>query len=113
MRVDRKARIREYKETPRTAGVFRVRHAASGAAVVGSSVDVPAMLNRQRAQLRMGVHPDRALQAAWNEAGEAAFEFEVLDTLTPPADRPDWNPADELRELEALWRERIAGGADA
>jgi hypothetical protein len=65
------------------------------------------MLNRQRAQLGMGLHPNRDLQDDWNTLGAAAFDFEVLDTLSPP-DRADWDPSDDLRVLEKLWLEKEA-----
>jgi hypothetical protein len=55
------------------------------------------MLNRQRAQLRLGAHPNRA----------DAFEFEILDTLTP-SDEPDYDPSDDLRVLESLWIEKLS-----
>jgi hypothetical protein len=106
--MNRKALIRQYKETPRPIGIFRVRNTVNGKSLVGRSVDVAAMLNRQRAQLRMGAHPNRALQDDWNALGSDAFEFEILDTLKPPADRPDWDPTEDLRELEKLWLEKLA-----
>jgi hypothetical protein len=106
--MDRKALIREYKESRRPMGVFRVLNTASGKAFVGASVDVPSMLNRVRTQLRLGGHPNRALQRDWNALGADAFTFEVLDTLTPPDDQPDYDPADDLRVLEALWLDRLS-----
>ncbi len=106
MTIDRKALVREYKETPRTIGVGAVRHVASGRTFVFSSVDLPAMLNRQRAQLRLRGHRNRALQADWDANGEAAFAFEVLDTLEP-RDEPGWTPADDLKALETLWMEKL------
>jgi hypothetical protein len=39
--------------------------------------------------------------------GANAFTFEVLDTLTAPPDQPGYDPADDLRVLEALWLERL------
>lgn len=104
--MDRKEQIRAYKESPRPMGVFRVRNIANGRSLVGSSVDVPAMLNRQRFQLGAGGHPDRALQADWNESGADAFVFETLDTLEP-SDEPGWDPAVDLRALEAMWLEKL------
>jgi len=112
MRLDRKALIRRYKETPRPAGVFGVRNTVNGRMLVGRSTDVASMLNRQRAQLDLGSHPNRALQADWDELGSGSFEFEILDTLAPPADRPDWDPANELRALEALWLEKLSPYGD-
>jgi hypothetical protein len=106
--MDRKALIRRYKETVRPAGVFRVRNTTNGKSLVGSSTDVASMLNRQRAQLGFGGHPNRALQSDWNALGAHVFEFEILDTLTPPENQPDWDPSDDLAELEKLWLEKLS-----
>ena len=111
MGMDRKALIRQYKETRRPAGVFRVRNTANGKSLVGTSVDLPSMLNRQRAQLRMGVHDNRVLQKDWNTQGPDAFVFEVLDELKPP-EAADWDPRDELRVLEKLWLEKLTPFGD-
>jgi len=45
------------------------------------------------------------------ELGPEAFEVEILDTLTPP-DRPDYDPADDLRALEGLWLEQLSPFGD-
>lgn len=105
----RKELIRAYREAPREMGVFRVHCPATGRAVIGASRDLPSMLNRQRAQLSLSSHPDRALQADWDALGAEAFVFEVLDTL-PAKDDPDYDPADDLAELARLWQERLAEG---
>jgi hypothetical protein len=104
--MDRKEQIRAYKESPRPMGVYRVRNVRTGKALVGSSVDVPAMLNRQRFQLGAGGHPDRALQADWAESGPDAFAFETLDTLEP-SEEPGYDPASELKLLEQMWLEKL------
>lgn len=107
MAVDRKAAVRSYKETPRPAGVYRVRHAPSGRTLLGSSRDAQAMLNRIQAQLRMKAHRNRVLQADWDADGPDAFVFEVVDLL-PPSDRPDREVSDDdLGMLEELWREKL------
>ncbi len=108
MAVDRKARIREYRETRRPMGIFRVHNKVEDRSLVGASTDLPAMLNRQRSQLRFGAHMNRALQGDWQRLGPDAFEFEVLDTLTP-ADPPDLRRDEqELAVLEQLWLERLS-----
>ena len=48
-----------------------------------------------------------ALQHDWVALGPDAFVFEVLDTLAPPEDQPGYDPTDDLRTLEQLWRERL------
>ncbi len=104
--TDRRAAARAYREERRPAGVFRVRNTLTGLALLGTSVDLPSMLNRQRFQLEMGGHPDKALQAAWNACGPDAFVFEVLDTLEWPED-PAYDPREDLRELLGMWAERL------
>jgi len=80
--------------------------------LIGTSIDLTARLNRHQAQLRMGSHPNRMLQRDWNEHGQEAFAFEILDTLTP-SDRPDDDPSGDLEVLEALWREKLMPFEDA
>ena len=88
-------------------GVYRVRNTSTDKSLVGSSTDVQAILNRHKAQLRMGMHPNRALQKDWNDLGAEAFVFEVLDILTASED-PGYDPADDLRALEELWLDRLS-----
>ena len=105
--MDKKALAREYKETPRPMGVYQIRNTVNGRLLVGVSVDLPSILNRHRAELRMGGHRNRELQKEWAEFGAEAFEFEVLDTLTPP-ERPDYDPSTDLRALEELWLDKLS-----
>lgn len=88
-------------------GVYRVHSKASGYGVLGASRDLPSILNRHRAQLSLGGHPDKALQAEWDEVGADAFVFEVLDTLKP-VDDPAYDPAADLAALAEMWQERLA-----
>jgi hypothetical protein len=97
---------REYKETPRPIGIFRVWNRMEDKSFIGTSKDLPATLNGQRARLQMKGHPNKGLQADWDRLGEEAFAFEVLDTLTPP-ERPDYDPTEDLRVLEDLWLDRL------
>jgi hypothetical protein len=105
--MDKKALTREYKEAGRPMGVYQIRNTVNGRLLVGVSVDLPSMLNRHRAELRMGGHRNRELQKDWAEFGPEAFEFEVLDTLTPP-ERPGYDPKADLRALEELWLDKLS-----
>jgi hypothetical protein len=109
--IDRKARVRQYKETPRPAGIFRVRNTAKGKSLVGSTPDLPGMLNRVRFQLENGSHPDRELQSDWNELGPGAFEFEVLDQLEPKTE-PTYDPIAELRVLKEMWLQKLTDSGE-
>lgn len=108
MSQNRKDAVRAYHERKRPMGVFRVGSEGGTRSVIGSSVDLRAALNRQRAQLQLASHPDTALQAEWDELGADAFTFEVLDVLEP-TDDPGYDPTEDLKELEAMWRERLVG----
>ena len=109
--IDRKARIREYKSTPRSAGVFRVRNTATGRSLIGTTTDLPGMLNRQRFQLVGGSHPDKELQRDWSELGPDVFAFEILDQLEPN-DEPAYDPTEDLAVLKKMWLEELtASGA--
>ncbi len=97
---------REYKNTPRPAGIYRVRNTVAGKSLVGSTTDLPSMLNRQRFQLEAGGHPDKELQKDWAELGADAFEFEALDQLEPK-EEPDYDPTDDLAALKEMWIEEL------
>jgi len=107
MTIDRKALIRQYKETPRTMGVGLVRNLTTGKSLLIAGLDLPSLLNRHQAQLRLNAHNVKALQADWNRQGADTFAFEVLDTLAP-SDQPDSDPASDLRALEELWLEKLS-----
>jgi hypothetical protein len=109
---DRRARIREYKETPRPAGVYRVRNTVRKKSLVGSTTDLPGILNRHRFQLKMGSHADRELQADWKELGPDAFAFEELDRLEPK-DEPGDDPRADLEVLRDMWIERLAASGES
>lgn len=106
MEPDRKALTRKYKTTPRTMGVAVVRHEATGKTFLFAGTDINSLVNRYRTQLRIGGHPNKLLQGDWTAHGEAAFTFEVLDTLVPK-EGSESNPAEELAVLELLWLEKL------
>jgi hypothetical protein len=104
--LDRKALIRDYKQTPRPAGLFVVRSNSNGKWLVGVSADLPGMLNRQRFQLDMGSHPDPELQRDWNELGQDAFAIEVLDELERSEDAGS-DITEDLNVLKQVWLEKL------
>jgi hypothetical protein len=105
--MDRKSLIRAYKETPRPMGVYRIHNTRDDRSLVGRSVDLPAILNRERVALRLGNHPNEALQRDWVAYGPDAFVFEVLDTIKAPDDQRNYDPTDDLRVLEEMWVDRL------
>jgi hypothetical protein len=106
MSIDRKAAIRQYKETPRTMGVGVVRNTLAGKSLLISGIDLPSLLNRHQAQLRLNAHTVKALQADWNAQKGESFVFEVVDTLEPK-EEPGYDPREDLEALEQLWLEKL------
>jgi len=69
------------KEIPRSSGVYQVRCIATRQIYIGSAVDLRARWISHRRALRRGEHRNRFLQEAWNQYGEASFEFSVLELV--------------------------------
>jgi hypothetical protein len=102
----RKDLLDAYKRRPIEMGVYRVMCTVTGRSIVAASKDPRARLNRHTAALRMKAHETKALQADWNEHGESAFVFEILDTLAP-SDDPGHDPIPDLTVLEDMWLEKL------
>jgi hypothetical protein len=101
---DKKSELkREYKLNHRPMGVYQIRNITSEKVLIGSALDLPGIFNRHKFQLKMGKHPNRKLQAEWNEFGPEIFAFEILDEITPKEGR---DHREELAFLEDLWLEK-------
>jgi len=111
--MDRKAKITEYKGTPRPMGIYQIRNKVNGKILIGSSVNLPAILNRSKAELEMGSYRNRniVLQKEWKQFGPEMFEFQELELLEP-ADNPTYDPAEDLHVLEDLWIEKLSPFGD-
>jgi len=88
-RDQRKAAVAAYKERKPKAAVYAVRCAADGAAWVGPTLNPDTVQNKIWFTLRLGSHPNRALQAAWAAHGEAAFAVETAADVFG-TERAEW-----------------------
>jgi group I intron endonuclease len=104
--MDRSAIKKVYKEAKRPMGIYRILDTQNHKAYVGSSIDLPARINRHKAQLKLKSHQNRELQETWNLFGESAFNFEILDVLDHKEDS-QINPAEELKVLLQMWISRL------
>jgi hypothetical protein len=102
----RRSAVRDYKERKTPAGVFAVRCAASGAAWVGLSRNLDGHQNSTFFALRMGSHPNKALQAAWSAHGPDALAFEVLEVIDDE-EMTALGRADLLKRRERHWLETL------
>lgn len=97
---------RHYKETPKEAGVFRIKNTVNGRVYLGSSLNLHGPLNKHRFMLSHGMHDVPLLQKDYNEFGPDAFVFEILE-VAKRRDSPDFRMEDELELLEEIWLEKL------
>lgn len=97
---------KNYQQNPRPMGVFLIRNNLSNKVFLGAGVDLQGLINRYTFQLKNGSHPNKSLQADWNEFGSNNFAFEIVDEFKPPND-PAFDARAELLVLENLWLEKL------
>lgn len=104
--MDKSIMKKAYKEAKRSMGVYRITTTASDTVYVGFGTDLPAKINRHKAELRFGSHRSRELQEAWNSFGESTFGFEVLDVLAHEENLAAIS-TEELHVLLEMWVRKI------
>ncbi|WP_227318991.1 GIY-YIG nuclease family protein [Cedecea davisae] len=92
-----------YKNSPTTAGIYLITHTQSGHKLLGSAANAQGVLNRHLFELKFGQHRNKELQQAWNQYGEPAFEFSVLERVKP--DEKNINAA--LEKLLEVWQQKL------
>lgn len=95
-----------YRQQAPALGIIALRHLPTGRTLLERSRNTPGALNRHRFELKQGTHRNASLQADWRRDGEAAFRFEVLDTVKVPDD-PAFDADAELDALLALYRAQL------
>ena len=91
-----------YKEKQSQMGVFQIKNITNGKLLVGNSLDLNAIWNRTKAELKFGTHANKILQKDWNELGEKRFVFEILAELE--RDDTRWREyRKEAKELETMF----------
>lgn len=104
--------VREYKERKQRRGVYAVRCTASGQVWASASPNLDAQQNSLWFQLKLGSHPNRTLQDAWTQYGEAAFLFEIA-AETSDDDRTPYALKADLKALETECQARLGAKAVA
>jgi hypothetical protein len=95
---------REYKETPRPIGVYQILNTVNGKILVGQSVNLPGIFNREKCQLKDGTHINKLLQNDWNSFGAETFVFEVLEEINPSTSS---DIKADLALLEEIWLDTL------
>lgn len=104
---NRKKDLKEqYKMTHTPMGIYQIRNLTNDKVFVGAALNLSGILTSNKLQLRSGNHPNKRLQADWNEFGSESFAFEVLDELAA-TEGADYDYRPDLAFLEELWLEKI------
>ncbi len=81
---------------PSSYAIYGILNLLNGKIYIGSAVNIYHRLRTHRSKLKHNQHANKHLQSAWNEYGELAFEFVVLDYVL-------WKS--NLVEREQAWME--------
>lgn len=95
-----------YKNKKYQMGVFQIKNTINGKIFIGSSLDLTAIWNRQKTQLKFGSHPNKPLQMDWNAFGEENFSYEILAEIKQ-AEGKEQNYKNEVAGLEELYLEEF------
>jgi group I intron endonuclease len=96
----------EYSLKQFSIGVFQIRNTVNGKIFVGSSVNLEAIWNRHKSELKLGGHRNELLQREWKEFGEDNFRYEILSEIEQkPGENIDY--AKEAVKLEKMFIEEL------
>lgn len=76
------------------SGIYIIENLQNNKFYIGSAVNVKLRFGHHRRLLRKGKHHSSRLQADWNQCGESAFRFRMLEDV---ADKK------KLKEHEQVW----------
>jgi hypothetical protein len=110
--MDKSTVKKDYKQTKRVMGVYRIRNTRSEKSYIGFSIDLTSRINRHKSELKFGSHRNVELSEEWISLGESAFEFEVLDKLDHKEDSQA-SPVEELRILAEMWIRKLENTGSA
>lgn len=112
-----KARRKElgynYAHSHRPMGVYRIVNRNNDKSLVGSSLNLDGVWNKHKFMLDINNHDNKWLQREWNQFGEEAFRFEILEQIKPEEDFvADVSELAKYRkmlpDLEMKWLEKLS-----
>jgi hypothetical protein len=96
-----------YKEMKPTMGAFMIKNTQNSKAFMDVSKDLKSSFNRHCFQLKAGAHPVKELQKEWNQFGQQAFVFEVLEQLEYDEKIEKDDYSEELEIMKMIWLEKL------
>lgn len=96
-----------YREMKPPMGAFIIKNTLNGRVFMDVSKDLKSIFNRHRFQLKTGMHPVKELQQEWNQYGQQAFVFKVLEQLEYNEKKEQDDYSEELEIMKMLWWEKL------
>jgi hypothetical protein len=104
--MDRKKELKQmYKETTIEAGIYQIKNTKNQKRFIGSTKNFKT-INGTKFMLKNDNHTNKELQVDWNNFGEEAFEFKVVELLKKK-DNEYYDEKKELEKLEGKWLEHF------
>jgi len=107
----RKELVQQYKEMKIEAGIYQIKNMENQKILVKVTPDLKTMTGTKMTLLG-GVCKNKLLQQDWNQYGEEAFSFEVLEVLKEKEDG-FFDKKEELKKLETKWLEKLQPYGDS
>lgn len=104
--MDRKRELKQiYKDMKQEGGVYQIRNTVNQKVMVISTPNLKT-INGKRIGLQTGGFINAELQHEWNQFGEEAFVFEVLEVLEEK-EGESFNEKDELKKMGQKWLDKL------
>ncbi|NLL98128.1 MAG: GIY-YIG nuclease family protein [Tepidanaerobacter sp.] len=100
----RKELLEQYKQIKTYIGIIQIKNNVNGKIFIDTCSNLKNRWFTLKWNLDMGRHPNSKLQKDWNELGQDAFAYEVLEKKE--ADKVDdirW----ELKKMKKKWLEKL------
>ena len=104
--MDRRKELKQqYCEVKIQPSVYQIKNTKNEKVFIESTMNLNT-LNGKRFQLKIGGHYNKMLQQEWDEFGENAFSFEILEIVEKKEDGY-FDAKEALKKLEKKWLDTL------
>ena len=103
----RKELTAAYKDRKVTGGIYAIVNSRNGKMLLLSTCDLLGSRNRFEFAKKTGSCINLKLQSDWQDYGNTAFDFKILEELTKKESQTDKEFTDDVETLLELWTEKL------